>query len=211
MECRHHHRHRPGRRGADSVGAAGRPSGQRVVGQPRQGRHHAGRAAAGHRQSGRADQPDGTPALAQPGQRRRGQRADVRGIRRHQGAAPSRPHSATADRLARPRPGDRLRAAGRAGLAAGDRARPAGLAPRPLRPVRQPDRVAAARTGASGGQAAVRDPGRTVRSAHPDPGRRRGRLGDLGQQRRRASGRWRHGRQRGDRWIAAAAGRGSSR
>ncbi len=102
------------------------------------------------------------------------------------------------------------RLAGRA-QSAGDRARLAGLAPRPLGPVRQPDRVAAAGTGTSGGQAAVRDAGRTVRSAHPDPGRRRRRLGDLGQQRRRASGRRRHGRQRGDRWIAAAACRGGSR
>ena len=57
------------------------------------------------------------------------------------------------------------------------------------------------------GQAAVRDPGRTRRSAHPDPGRRRGRVGDRGQQRRRAAGRRRDDRQRVDRRRATAAGR----
>ena len=57
------------------------------------------------------------------------------------------------------------------------------------------------------GAAAVGDPGRTRRSAHPDPGRRRGRVGDHGQQRRCPSGRWRDGRQRVDRRRATAAGR----
>ena len=49
VDRRHHHRHRPGRRGADPVGDPGGPVGQRILGASCPGRYHPGRTVAGHR------------------------------------------------------------------------------------------------------------------------------------------------------------------
>ena len=47
----HHHRHRSGRGRADPVGLTGGAADQPIIGKPGQGRHHTGRAVAGHRRT----------------------------------------------------------------------------------------------------------------------------------------------------------------
>ena len=172
VERRHRRRHRPRRRGPHPVGAARRASrpASRWVNLAKGGTTLAGLLLVTGNPQGPTN-PMSIRRWLESGQHRRSQRAGVRGVRRHQSAAATRSDAATADRLACPRPGNRLRPPGRPNPAAGHRAGHRGLATRHVRPVRQPVGVAAPPGPARpGGRLLVRDTDRLqVRSPRSWP------------------------------------------